>query len=217
MIILLQWWHLRHEHIFPGEVFCFCPQLTHNPEKKRWVKQKKLPWKWKIPCFRWFQKYHDGNDDEILNDRFPLCHCWCMQRQRLRNYGNLRLRTNVSVSITKWSVLPTCATIVQHFTLWGHGCMMEVLLVLFWQWRIGTQLQFEENTFPTWRRTEWEQIPTLAFYGIAMHPLLCIDMFSTSPKMHSLASKCALAETDTGTIGNTDTDRDTDTDTGTDA
>ena len=49
-----------------------------------------------------------------------------------------------------------------------------------------------------------------------MHPLLCIDMFSTSPKMHSLASKCALAETDTGTIGNTDTDRDTDTDTDTD-
>ena len=72
----------------------------------------------------------DGDDDEILNNRFPLCHYWCMQRQRLRNYGNLRLRTNVSVSITKWSVLQACATIVQHFTSRGHGCMIEALLVL---------------------------------------------------------------------------------------
>ena len=27
-----EWWHLRHEHIFPWQVFCFCPKFTHNPE-----------------------------------------------------------------------------------------------------------------------------------------------------------------------------------------
>ena len=35
-----------------------------------------------------------------------MYHMW-QRGRKLRNYVNLRLRTNVSVSITKWSVLPS--------------------------------------------------------------------------------------------------------------
>ena len=84
-MIILQWWHLRHEHIFPGEVFCFCPQLTNYPENENTLLQMVSK------MYRGNDDGDDdgddsghddddddgddaGNDDEILNNWFPLCH-----------------------------------------------------------------------------------------------------------------------------------------------
>ena len=56
------------------------------------------------------------------NIRSHMYHMW-QRGKKLRNYVNRRLRTNVSGSITKWSVLPPCQfNSVQHCLIYNSHC-----------------------------------------------------------------------------------------------